>query len=110
MKVAELFSQFATSRAKPAYRVIQTPRQKFIDAANEQMSAIESGADKGTWFTKVGDEYVITFRFGKKVIFIVPDQSQWVTRDKGHAVKLFETAIEVAKQGELDSLLTAIAK
>lgn len=105
MNFLDQISSFATARQKPKYQVKRDPRANFIATAQETVELIQGGADAGTWFKREGDKYVITFRNGKRVVYLRPGMEQHVAPNAENAINLLNIVIKAAQAGELDAAI-----
>lgn len=105
-------STFATPFLKSGKGANRDPllvaKTKFGITATQQIKLIGDSAQKGYWFKKQGDGYVLTLKNGSATLNA--DRPSFVVASTGDAIKFLEQAKAAAAAGEFDELFKATGR
>ena len=108
------FFQTVTTFAKPYVKAavvksadpLVVAKAKFTAQCDEQTKLIKAAAEKGFWFKKVGEGYVLNLKNGAAVL----KGCSFAVGSAVDAIKLLEQAKAAAAKGEFDQLLKDTAR
>ncbi|MEJ7929862.1 hypothetical protein WG922_07750 [Ramlibacter sp. AN1015] len=102
-QLAQPVTKAETVKADP----VQVMRARFATNADENVKAIKSAADSGSWFRKLPNgKFLLAFRNANQVLSL-GGNTHFQVDNAPAAVKLIEAAKVAAAAGELDDQLKA---
>ena len=95
-----------TPSPAPVPDPVTPARNKFAPVADEQVKLLKDKQEKGFWFVKKEDGFIVNLKNGAAVL---PNCSFQV-KDAAAAIKLIEAAKKSAAAGEFDQLFKDTAR
>jgi len=106
--VASFATPFVKTNAVVSKDPLVQAKSKFARIADEQIKLIKAASDKGFWFKKHGEGYVLTLKNGAAAIN--KEQPCFAVGTAADAVKFLEQAKSACAAGEFDGLFVATAR
>lgn len=104
--VSAFAKPFTKSAAIASKDPLVVAKERFAAVADESIKLIKAANDKGFWFKKHGDGYVVTLKNGAAML----KDCSFAVGSAADAIKLLEKAKEAAAGGEFDELFKATAR
>lgn len=104
--VSAFAKPFVKSSAVADRDPLVVAKERFAAVADESIKLIKAAAEKGFWFKKHGDGYVVTLKNGAAVL----KDCSFAVGSAADAIKLLEKAKEAAGKGEFDELFKSTAR